>query len=69
MELFAGFIDKLKATPDGDGTLLDHSMIVYGSGLSDGNRHTHEDLPVLMVGTRRRLQDGPATSSIQRARR
>jgi Protein of unknown function (DUF1552) len=50
MELFAGFIDKLKATPDGDGTLLDHSMIVYGSGLSDGNRHTHEDLPVLMVG-------------------
>jgi hypothetical protein len=50
MELFAGFIAKLKATPDGDGTLLDHSMIVYGSGLSDGNRHTHEDLPVLLVG-------------------
>ena len=54
MELFAGFIEKLKATPDGDGTLLDHSMIVYGSGLSDGNRHTHEDLPVLIVGARRR---------------
>ena len=50
MELFAGFIGKLKATPDGDGTLLDHSMIVYGSGLSDGNRHTHDDLPVLVVG-------------------
>lgn len=50
VELFAGFIEKLKATPDGDGTLLDHSMIVYGSGLSDGNRHTHEDLPVLIVG-------------------
>ena len=50
MELFAGFIAKLKATPDGDGSLLDHSMIVYGSGLSDGNRHTHEDLPVLIVG-------------------
>ena len=50
MELFAGFIQKLKSTPDGDGSLLDHSMIVYGSGLSDGNRHTHEDLPVLMVG-------------------
>jgi hypothetical protein len=49
-ELFAGFIDKLKATPDGDGTLLDHSIVVYGSGLSDGNRHTHNDLPVLMVG-------------------
>ena len=50
MELFAGFLGKLKSTPDGDGTLLDHSMIVYGSGLSDGNRHTHEDLPVLILG-------------------
>ena len=49
-ELFAGFVKKLQSTPDGDGTLLDHSMIVYGSGLSDGNRHTHEDLPVLLVG-------------------
>jgi hypothetical protein len=50
VDLFAGFIEKLKATPDGDGTLLDHSMVVYGSGLSDGNRHTHEDLPVVMLG-------------------
>jgi hypothetical protein len=50
MEQFAGFLTKLKATPDGDGTLLDHSMIIYGSGLSDGNRHTHEDLPVVLAG-------------------
>ncbi len=50
MELFAKFVQKMKETPDGDGSLLDHSMIVYGSGLSDGNRHTHEDLPVLLVG-------------------
>jgi len=50
MEQFAHFIAKLKATPDGDGTLLDHSMIVYGSGISDGNRHSHNDLPVLVVG-------------------
>ena len=50
VQLFAGFIDKLARTPDGDGSLLDHSMIVYGSGLSDGNRHTHEDLPTLIVG-------------------
>jgi hypothetical protein len=50
MELFANFVQKMKETPDGDGSLLDHSMIVYGSGLSDGNRHTHEDLPVLLVG-------------------
>jgi hypothetical protein len=49
-ELFAYFLAKLKATPDGDGTLLDHAMIVYGSGLSDGNRHTHENLPVLLAG-------------------
>ncbi len=50
VELFAYFLKKLKSTPDGDGSLLDHSMIVYGSGLSDGNRHTHEDLPVLLAG-------------------
>ena len=49
----------MKATPDGDGTLLDHSMIVYGSGLSDGNRHTHDDLPVLLVGQGGGLQAGP----------
>ncbi len=49
-ELFAYFLKKLQSTPDGDGSLLDHSMIVYGSGLSDGNRHSHEDLPVLLAG-------------------
>jgi len=50
MEQFAYFLGKLKSTPDGDGTLLDHSQIVYGSGLSDGNRHTHNNLPVLLAG-------------------
>ncbi|HJZ69285.1 MAG TPA: DUF1552 domain-containing protein, partial [Blastocatellia bacterium] len=50
VELFAYFLKKLKSTADGDGSLLDHSIIVYGSGLSDGNRHTHEDLPVLLAG-------------------
>jgi hypothetical protein len=50
MELFAGFLKKLQETPDGDGTLLDHALVVYGSGLSDGNRHTHSDLPVLVAG-------------------
>jgi hypothetical protein len=49
-ELFAYFLKKLKSTSDGDGSLLDHSMIVYGSGLSDGNRHSHEELPVLLAG-------------------
>ncbi|MGP0076435.1 MAG: DUF1552 domain-containing protein [Bryobacteraceae bacterium] len=50
MEQFAYFLDKLKSTPDGDGTLLDHSQIVYGSGLSDGNRHAHNNLPILLAG-------------------
>jgi hypothetical protein len=49
-ELFAHFIAKLKATPDVDGTLLDNTMVVYGSAISDGDKHTHEDLPVLLVG-------------------
>jgi len=50
MELFAHFVSRLKATPDGDGTLLDHSMVVYGSAIADGNKHTHESLPVLLAG-------------------
>ena len=50
MELFAKFVAKLAATPDGDGTLLDHSIVVYGSGIADGNKHTHEDLPVVVAG-------------------
>ena len=41
---------KMKATKEGDSNLLDNSMIVYGAGLSDGNRHTHEDLPTLIAG-------------------
>jgi hypothetical protein len=49
-ELFADFLKMLNSTSDGDGSLLDHSMIVYGSGLADGNRHTHENLPVLLAG-------------------
>ena len=48
--LFAYFLDKLQATPDGDGTLLDHSMVLYGSGMSDGNQHNHTDLPVVIAG-------------------
>jgi uncharacterized protein DUF1552 len=49
-ELFAHFIEKLKATPDVDGTLLDNTMVVYGSAIADGDKHTHDDLPVLVVG-------------------
>ena len=46
----AYLLTKLKAVKEGDGTLLDHCMIAYGSGISDGNRHNHDDLPVLLAG-------------------
>ena len=47
---FAYFLEKLQATPDGDGSLLDHSLFIYGSGISDGNLHFHLDLPTLLAG-------------------
>lgn len=47
---FAYLLDKLRSTPDGDGTLLDHSMLTYGSGLSDGNAHDHANLPLVLAG-------------------
>jgi hypothetical protein len=47
---FAHLLTKLKAIREGDGTLLDHCMIAYGSGNSDGNRHNHDDLPILLAG-------------------
>ena len=43
-------LDKLKAVKEGDGTLLDHSMIMYGSAISDGNRHDHSNLPTILAG-------------------
>ncbi len=50
MGQFAYFVGKLKSIKEGDGTLLDHTMVLYGSGISDGNRHTHNDLPILLAG-------------------
>jgi len=47
---FKGFLDKLKATPDGDGSLLDHAVILYGSNMSNSNAHDHFPLPNLVVG-------------------
>jgi hypothetical protein len=47
---FAYFLKQLKSVEEGTGTLLDHSMIMYGSGLSDGNRHHHHDLPIVLAG-------------------
>ena len=50
VEQLAYFLEKLQSVPDGGGTLLDHTMVVYGSGLSDGNKHDHADLPILVAG-------------------
>lgn len=50
VQQFAGWLEKLKNTREGDGSLLDNSMIIYGAGLSDGDRHLHDDLPTLIAG-------------------
>jgi hypothetical protein len=50
MGLFAHFLESLQSTEDGDGSLLDHSMVMYGGGLGDSNDHAHFDLPELVVG-------------------
>lgn len=48
--LLAYLLSKLEALPDGDGSLLDHAMLLYGSGMSDGNEHNHGPLPVVLAG-------------------
>jgi hypothetical protein len=48
--MFAYFLEKLRSTPDGDGSLLDHVTIIYGAGLSDADLHNHENLPILVAG-------------------
>ena len=50
VKTFAYYLEKLAATPDGDGSLLDHVMILYGCGMSDGSRHDHHNLPLLLAG-------------------
>jgi hypothetical protein len=50
VKTFAYYVEKMKSTADGDGTLLDHSMLLYGSSINDGNKHSHDDLPLVLVG-------------------
>ena len=50
VSLFAGFLEKLKSTPDGDGSLLDHTLYLYGSGMGDPNLHDHTNLPIVVAG-------------------
>jgi len=50
MTVFTYLLNKLKATPDGDGNLLDHSIVMYGSAMSDANQHNHAPLPIVLAG-------------------
>jgi hypothetical protein len=58
VSLFAYFLEKLKATPEGDGSLLDHSLYLYGSGMGDPNVHDHVNLPILVAGGAARTAAG-----------
>ncbi len=51
MSLFSRFIERLATTQELDGSVLDHSLILYGSGIADGNRHNHNDLPIMTIGS------------------
>jgi len=48
--MYSRFLEKLKSTKEGEGTLLDHSLVLYGSGMSNGNQHSHSPLPLVLVG-------------------
>ena len=50
MKHFARFLEKLKSIPDGDGTLLDHTMVLFGSGMAHANAHTNKNLPIILAG-------------------
>jgi hypothetical protein len=50
VKLFADYLEKLRNTPDGDGSLLDHAMILFGGGISNSDRHTHGPLPTVIAG-------------------
>ena len=51
LSLFAGFVQKLRAAPDGDGSLLDHSLVMYGSGMGNGDKHDQSMIPIVLAGS------------------
>jgi hypothetical protein len=51
VSMFAYLLERLRETPDGDGTLLDHSLVLFGSSISESNIHTHDDLPIVLAGS------------------
>jgi hypothetical protein len=50
LSLFGDFVEKLRATPDGDGSLLDHSLVMYGSGMGNGDKHDQNMVPIVLAG-------------------
>ena len=58
VDLFGYFLEKLKATSDGDGSLLDHSTILYAAAISDGNQHSNHNLPLVVAGHAGRRKGG-----------
>ncbi len=58
VSLFSYFLQKLKATPDGDGTLLDHTMYLYGSGMGNPDVHDHVNMPILVAGGGSKMKGG-----------
>ena len=69
LEQFARMLGRMKAIREGNGSLLDHTMIVYGSGIGDGDRHNHNDLPILVAGRGGERSRPVDTSSIPKTRR
>jgi hypothetical protein len=51
LSLFGDFVEKLRAIPDGDGSLLDHSLVMYGSGMGNGDQHDQNKIPIMLAGS------------------
>src|SRR5207247_219602 len=69
LQLFGDFLERLRSTPDGDGNLFEHSLFLYGSGMSNGNQHTHDNLPIVLAGAAAgRLQGNRHLTFQQRTR-
>ncbi len=58
LDLFIAYLSKLRATPDGDGSLLDHTILLFGSGISNSDRHTHGPLPIFPSSAAARNSEG-----------
>jgi hypothetical protein len=66
---FAHLVTRMAGTPEGDGTMLDHTVFLYGTGISDSNTHFHNDLPIAVVGGQKAGIRGVATFGIRSGRR